>query len=92
MSHECFSSCNNRVDKIKKSDYYIKKSLREAIGMIYVCVLCGYEYDPKYGDPDSGIAEGPEFDELPADWVCPLCGASKEDFEPVDSDEDEEES
>ena len=42
--------------------------------MIYVCVLCGYEYDPKYGDPDSGIAEGTELDELPADWVCLLCG------------------
>ena len=48
---------------------------------VYTCELCGYEYDPKVGDPDNGIEPGTEFDELPADWVCPLCGASKEDFE-----------
>lgn len=49
--------------------------------LLYACELCGYEYDVKEGDPDNGIAPGTEFDELPADWVCPLCGASKEDFE-----------
>ncbi len=59
--------------------------------MVYVCELCGYEYDPKNGDPDSGIPEGTEFDELPDDWVCPLCGASKDDFEPQDEEEEEEE-
>ena len=40
----------------------------------YVCELCGYVYDPTVGDPDNGIAPGTEFDELPEDWVCPLCG------------------
>ena len=49
----------------------------------YVCVLCGYEYDPQNGEPDNGIVEGTEFEELPEDYTCPLCGASKEDFEPV---------
>ena len=48
---------------------------------VYVCVLCGYEYDPKAGDPDNGLEPETEFDEIPADWVCPLCGATKEDFE-----------
>ena len=48
-----------------------------------VCDLCGYEYDPANGDPDSGIAAGTAFEDLPADWVCPLCGAGKEDFSPV---------
>ena len=53
----------------------------------YVCELCGYVYDPAVGDPDNGIAPGTEFDELPEDWVCPLCGATKEDFEKVTEEE-----
>ena len=55
---------------------------------VYVCELCGYEYDPKAGDEDNGIDAGTEFDELPADWVCPLCGASKEDFEEQEVEDD----
>lgn len=47
----------------------------------YVCKICGYVYDPAKGDPDSGIAPGTKFEDLPADWVCPLCGVGKEDFE-----------
>ena len=46
----------------------------------YVCNLCGYVYDPAVGDPDAGIAPGTSFQDLPADWTCPLCGAAKEDF------------
>ena len=46
----------------------------------YVCNVCGYEYDPAVGDPDNGIAPGTSFEDLPADWVCPLCGVGKEDF------------
>ncbi len=57
--------------------------------MIYVCELCGYEYDPEEGDLENGIPEGTEFEELPEEWECPLCGASKEDFEPLNEDEDE---
>ena len=47
----------------------------------YVCSLCGYEYDPAAGDPDNGVAPGTAFDALPDDWACPLCGASKDQFE-----------
>ena len=57
--------------------------------MNYVCVLCGYEYKVREGDPDNGVAEGTDFEEIPSDWVCPLCGAGKEDFEPC-GDEDED--
>lgn len=57
---------------------------------IYACELCGYEYRPRLGDPDNGIDEGTEFEELPADWECPLCGASKEDFECVGEDSEDE--
>ena len=46
----------------------------------YVCNARGYEYDPAAGDPDSGIAPGTAFEDLPEDWVCPVCGASKSDF------------
>ncbi|MBF0377806.1 MAG: rubredoxin [Desulfamplus sp.] len=46
----------------------------------YVCDLCGYVYDPAVGDPDNGIAAGTDFNSLPDDWKCPVCGASKEDF------------
>lgn len=47
----------------------------------YVCTVCQYEYDPEQGDPDNGIAPGTAFEDLPDDWVCPLCGVGKEDFE-----------
>ena len=49
----------------------------------YVCVACGYEYDPAIGDPDGGIAPGTSFDDIPEDWVCPLCGGGKDLFEPA---------
>ena len=50
-----------------------------------VCSVCGYEYDPAVGDPDNGIAPGTAFEDLPDDWVCPVCGASKEEFEAEDA-------
>jgi rubredoxin len=46
----------------------------------YTCSLCGYVYDEAVGDPDSGIAPGTKFEDLPDDWVCPLCGATKDNF------------
>jgi len=46
----------------------------------YECTICGYIYDPAEGDPDQDIAPGTSFEDLPDDWVCPECGASKEDF------------
>ncbi len=49
----------------------------------YECDLCGYVYDPAEGDSDNGIAPGTPFEDLPEDWVCPLCGAGKEDFTPL---------
>jgi len=47
----------------------------------YQCLLCSYIYDPAVGDPDSGIEPGTEFADLPEDWVCPECGAPKDEFE-----------
>ena len=48
----------------------------------YVCGICGYVYDPEAGDPDTGVAEGVPFERLPEDWVCPICGAAKDEFAP----------
>ncbi len=47
----------------------------------YVCQLCGYVYDPAQGD-GADIPAGTAFEDLPEDWVCPLCGAGKGDFTP----------
>jgi rubredoxin len=46
----------------------------------YRCIICGYIYDPEVGEISNGIKAGVGFNELPADYVCPVCGAEKEDF------------
>jgi rubredoxin len=48
----------------------------------FVCGVCGYVYDPAEGDPDNNISPGVAFEKLPEDWVCPICGAGKDDFSP----------
>ena len=45
-----------------------------------VCDICGYIYDPANGDPDNGVAPGTPWEQVPADWVCPLCGVGKDQF------------
>ncbi len=51
----------------------------------YICEPClGYEYDPEVGDPDNGIAPGTAFEDLPEDWLCPICGLGKDVFVPED--------
>ncbi len=50
----------------------------------YKCSVCGYVYDPAQGDPDNGIAAGTAFENLPDNWTCPVCGATKDMFEPED--------
>jgi rubredoxin len=47
----------------------------------YKCIVCGYIYDPSEGDPDGGIPPGTAFNDLPADYICPVCGAGKDEFE-----------
>ena len=49
----------------------------------YECNLCGYVYDTAKGDPENGIAPGTAFHDIPDDWVCPLCGATKDNFSPL---------
>lgn len=47
----------------------------------WTCTVCGYVYDPATGDPDNGVAPDTAFEDIPAEWVCPLCGVGKDDFE-----------
>ncbi|MBF0496622.1 MAG: rubredoxin [Deltaproteobacteria bacterium] len=47
----------------------------------YVCSICGYVYDPANGDPDNDVPAGTKFEDIPDDWHCPVCGASKDMFE-----------
>ena len=54
--------------------------------MKYVCEHCGYTYDPSVGDDGAGIKAGTPFEDFPANWVCPLCGAEKKVFYATDSD------
>lgn len=48
------------------------------------CMTCGYIYDPEVGDPDSGIAPGTRFEDIPDDWVCPTCKVGKDSFKKLD--------
>ena len=48
------------------------------------CSICGYEYDPAAGDPENGVDPGTKFEDLPDDWVCPVCAVGKESFEKSD--------
>ncbi len=50
----------------------------------YKCPVCGWIYDPAVGDPDGGIKPGTPFEDLPDNWVCPICGADKSQFDKID--------
>jgi rubredoxin len=58
-----------------------KTEKEEIIMDKYVCLICGYVYDPEKGDPENGVKPGTKFEDLPDDWTCPVCGASKDQFE-----------
>ncbi len=69
----------------KTAPTYIKEEKQREVSKMkkYRCKVCGYVYDPEKGDPDSGIKPGTPFEKLPDDWVCPICGAEKSDFEEI---------
>lgn len=50
----------------------------------YVCLICGWVYDEETGAPDEGIKAGTKWDDVSSDWVCPDCGAGKDEFEMVE--------
>ena len=57
---------------------------RERSAKIMFECPCGYVYDPAVGDPDGGIAPGTAFEDIPEDWVCPICGLDKSAFTPAE--------
>ena len=63
------------------TDDYEERGMERGMQMKkYVCNVCGYVYDPAEGDPDNGVAAGTAWEDVPEEWVCPLCSAPKEDF------------
>jgi hydroxylamine reductase len=56
----------------------------------YRCLACEYVYDPQKGDPDNGIDPGTAFEDLPDDWICPVCGVGKDQFEAMEEDSQKE--
>jgi flavin reductase (DIM6/NTAB) family NADH-FMN oxidoreductase RutF/rubredoxin len=69
----------------KTAPSYIEEKKEAGAKMAkYKCNVCGYIYDPELGDPDGGIKPGTPFEEIPDDWVCPVCGAAKSEFEKLE--------
>lgn len=64
---------------IKKNQFELKKIFMKK----YICTACEWVYDPAVGDPEGGIAPGTPFEDIPEDWVCPVCGLGKDAFEEV---------
>lgn len=73
--------CRITTDKNRITD---KDKEHEENMQQYKCLRCGYIYDPAAGDPDNGVEPGTAFEDLPDDWVCPECGAGKDEFEPIE--------
>ncbi len=72
---------------LQKKLYLLKiKKIKTILGVImqdYVCDLCGYVYKPADGDSSNNVPAGTEFEKLPDDWTCPLCGVDKSNFSPA---------
>jgi rubredoxin len=68
MTDICFSGMTTGENMMKK----------------WQCIICGFIYDEAEGLPESGIAQGTTWSDIPEDWECPDCGAVKEDFEMVE--------
>lgn len=52
---------------------------------LWQCFFCAHFYDEALGDPDHGIAPGTAWADVPEDWCCPECGATKSDFAPIEA-------
>lgn len=69
---------------MRQNTYYKNNRKITTVMKKYVCDVCGWEYDPAIGDPENGIEPGTDFNDIPSDWVCPLCGVGKEEFSAVE--------
>jgi flavin reductase (DIM6/NTAB) family NADH-FMN oxidoreductase RutF/rubredoxin len=73
-------SPKNAPTFVDKSKLNIEPEEKAGNLKTWVCPACGYVYDPAEGDPDSGIAPGTAFEDIPDDWICPVCGVGKSGF------------
>lgn len=78
--HIDWNMVSERLDDIIE----VKTAAEEKDMRQYVCIPCGWIYDPAEGDPESGIAPGTPFPDIPDDWTCPACGVGKDYFQPLD--------
>lgn len=83
LIHEKYRTLVENLESVPKSENSATSKLYGDLAT-YECTVCGYQYDPGLGDPDHGVAPGTAFAGLPVDWVCPLCGSSKDLFEKMD--------
>jgi flavin reductase (DIM6/NTAB) family NADH-FMN oxidoreductase RutF/rubredoxin len=85
MTYEYYHKVKGGYSPVTAPTYSgnVDKIVKKEAGKMdkYVCKVCGYVYDPKKGDLENGIEPGTKFENLPDDWVCPICGAGKEEFE-----------
>lgn len=59
------------------------KNRKDTLFMNYICDVCGYIYDEEQGDPENGIAPGTKWENVPEDWLCPLCSVGKDQFSEI---------
>ena len=70
------------IIKANSGGRHVSPRKEESIMEKYECP-CGYIYDPEAGDPEGGIAPGTKWEDIPEDWVCPVCGLGKDAFQPA---------
>ena len=85
MTYEFYQQVKRGTTPKSAPSYQAPTTTKEDLKMAkYKCEVCGYIYDPAIGDPDSGVKPGTPFEALPADWMCPVCGADKGQFNKMD--------
>jgi len=83
MTYEYYNQVKRGTTPKTAPSYVEEKKIPATKAAKYRCTVCGYIYDPELGDPDGGIKPKTPFEELPDSWVCPVCGASKNEFEKI---------
>ncbi len=84
MTYDYYHQIKRGTTPKTAPSYIAEEKKAEAPGSgKYRCTVCGWIYDPELGDPDGGIAPGTSFEDIPDDWVCPVCGAAKSKFEKI---------
>ena len=83
MTYEYYHLVKRGATPKTAPSYIEGEKLEEPASGKYRCTVCGWIYDPELGDPDGGVAPGTPFEQVPDDWVCPVCGAAKSAFEKI---------